>query len=232
MAKAKKKPDVTIEQVLKEFLADQKARLSPRTYSKYVDIISLFKSCCESYWPGHDDEASSIMSAKGTYCGSYGPEDIPRAYSEFLNYFMPHKVICGKETMQAAGTVTKKLTKWLVARGYLADDEEAEDALEDTRRATRELPASRDVLAMLDEYVNSEPVDEQECSQVLEDHFWISRIIPGQLWLEPFLQGSTVGPVPVPEEVTSLCQLSWDISGVVGETPAGWRFLEVWNVSP
>ena len=36
---------------------------------------------------------------------------------------MPHKVIAGNETMKAAGTVVKKLAKWLVEKGYTEDDE-------------------------------------------------------------------------------------------------------------
>lgn len=39
----------------------------------------------------------------------------------FLHYFMPRKVLCGQETMDAAGTVTRKLGKWLVQKGYDPD---------------------------------------------------------------------------------------------------------------
>ena len=41
-----------------------------------------------------------------------------------------------------------------------------------------------------------------------------------------------IGPVPVPWKVTELCQPMWDIGGVVAKTDGGWRFVEVWNVSP
>ena len=42
----------TIDQVFEEFLADQKARLSPKTYRRYDDIIDLFRAYLERYWPG------------------------------------------------------------------------------------------------------------------------------------------------------------------------------------
>jgi len=35
------KPDQTIDQLFEEFLADQKARLSPKTLDKYRGIIHL-----------------------------------------------------------------------------------------------------------------------------------------------------------------------------------------------
>jgi hypothetical protein len=51
-----RKPDKTIDQLFKEFLDDQKARLSPRTLTKYKDAIDLYRSYLESYWPDHSGE--------------------------------------------------------------------------------------------------------------------------------------------------------------------------------
>ncbi len=218
----------TISQVLEEFLSDQEARLSPRTVSKYEDIVSLFENYLESYWPGHDqDEYNRITDEGGTFCGSFGPEEIPYGYSEFLGYFMPHKVMCGKETMKAAGTVTKKLAKWLAEKGYVED---TSDAQERAQEAARDLPAAQDALNLLEDYVD---VDVPRAYQdEIEDHFWIKKIEPGKLWLEPLtIFDKVIGPVPVPKKVTQLCQEMWDIGGIVVKTSRGWRFLEVWSVS-
>jgi hypothetical protein len=62
---------------------------------------------------------------------------------------MPRKVMFGKETMQAAGTVTKKLAKWLAAQGYLKD---TEDAQERAGAAGKDLPNATAVLALLSGY--------------------------------------------------------------------------------
>jgi len=219
----------TVSQVLEEFLSDQAARISPNTLSRYESIISLFASYLESYWPGHDqDEYNRITKQGGTYCGTFGPEEIPGGYGEFLGYFMPRKVVCGKETMKAAGTVTKRLAKWLVEKGYVAD---ASDAEEQAKEAARDLPASRDVLNLLEQYVDVYAPDEYE--DEIEDHFWIKKIEPGRIWLEPLTAlAGVIGPVPVPKDVTEICQKMWDIGGVVVKTARGWRLLEVWNVSP
>ena len=54
-----------------------------------------------------------------------------------------------------------------------------------------------------------------------------------RLRLEPFTSGdSTIGPIPVPREVSRTCKDGWDISGVAVKTPKGRRLMEVWNVSP
>jgi hypothetical protein len=115
------KPSKTIAEVLDEFLAEQQPRLAARTFRKYESIVSLLRQYCESYWPGHDGEYESVTKAGGTFCGTYGPEDIAGAFGMFLSYFMPRKVLCGQETIDAAATVTRKLAKWLVARGYDPD---------------------------------------------------------------------------------------------------------------
>ena len=108
----------TIDDVLDEFLAEQKARLAPKTYQKYSNAVCLFKLYCENYFPGHDGKWAEVTKDGGTYCGTYGPEDIASAFGMFLSYFMPRKVLCGQETIDAAGTMTRKLAKWLEAKGY------------------------------------------------------------------------------------------------------------------
>ena len=111
-------PDPTIDQLFEQFLADQEARLSSKTYGKYEGIIDLYRSYLERYWPGHSGtDYDAVTGSKGTYCGTYGAADITSGFSEFLGYFMPRKVIAGNETMKAAGTVLKKLARWLVEKG-------------------------------------------------------------------------------------------------------------------
>src|SRR5262245_30336447 len=116
----------TIDEALDEFLAEQQARWSPATYSKYETTIRLHKTYMERYWPDHD-EYERVTRAGGTYCGTHGPEDIAGAFGMFLSYFMPHKVVCGSGTEKAAGTVIRKLAKWLAAKGY---DPEATEAVD------------------------------------------------------------------------------------------------------
>ena len=222
------KPTKTISQVFEEFLADQKGRISAKTFSKYQSIIQLYESYLESYWPGHDGESSKITKAGGTYCSTFGPEDATVGYSEFLGYFMPRKVMCGNDLMQAAGTVTKKLAKWLAEKDYIED---TEDAQEQAGEAAKDLPNASAVVDLLEAYVDETAPARQ--GKIIEDHFWIEKIEPGKLWLMPLTEGdSAIGPIPVPGRVTQLCKSGWNIGGVVAKTAQGWRFVEVWNVSP
>ena len=213
-------------------LSDQKGNVSSRTFSKYKGILDLLRSCLESYWPRHDgEECRRITASGGTYCGTFGPQEILGGLSEFLGYFMPRKVVASKETMKAAGTVTKKLVQWLAAKGYVECDECLEHAVEQTSNAARDLPASQEVVDLLEAYLDEH--SPASYSREIEDHFTVTRIEPGKLWLEPLASGDReIGPVPVPTEVSATCRAGWEISGVAVKTSKGWRLTEVWNVSP
>ena len=222
------KPVKTLSEIFAEFLADQKGRIAEKTFSKYETIIGLYKSYLENYWPDHDEESDKIVTAGGTYCGTFGAEDATSGYGEFLDYFLPRKVMCGRETMQAAGTVTKKLAKWLVEKGYI---ENTDDEQERAGAAAKDLPNAQRVLNIL-----SDCVDESASGRSgheIQDHFWIEKIEPGKLWLHPLISGDKIiGPISVPMTVTALCQIGWDIGGVVAKVGKEWRLIEVWNVSP
>jgi len=219
----------TIDELFDEFLADQKARLSPRTLSKYRDIIDLYRGYLESYWPDHSGkEYDAITKANGTYCGTFGAEEMASGFSGFLDYFMPHKVIAGNETMKAAGTVVKKLAKWLVEKGLIEDDELLGDLLSET---ARDLPASQKLLDRLDDWLaENEPGGS---GRRIEGRFTIQRIEAKKIWLEPMLASDRQPiSIPVPAAIAKACKVGWDIGGAVAETAKGWRLVEVWNLSP
>ncbi|MGC8642978.1 MAG: hypothetical protein ACP5XB_24230 [Isosphaeraceae bacterium] len=219
----------TIDQLFKEFLADQENRLSAKTYSKYEGIIDLYRSYLESYWPDHngEDEYERITGAGGTYCGTFGAEDISAGFIDFLEYFMPRKVIGGSGTMKAAGTVIKKLSKWLVSKGHAEADESMTEMIGES---ARDLPATQKLLDRLEDWIAD--CGEIPTANLVEDHFVISRVGPKQIWLEPVLTGKEIGPIPVPASIAKACKVGWDIGGAVARTPKGWRFVEVWNLSP
>jgi hypothetical protein len=219
----------TIDDILEEFVHDQRARLATRTLAQYTYALSYFRHCLEAYWPGHgQEEYNRITEAGGTYCGTFGPEELPGAYGEFLGYYMPRKAMCGKQTMRAAATVTKKLAIWLREKGYVADVDLAVKRASD---AARELPASKDALRILEAHAARYTPDER--SHRIEDHFRVVRLEPGKLWLDPGSYGDeALGPVPVPRQATARLKVGWDIGGVVERTSRGLRLVEVWNISP
>ena len=226
----------TIEVVLEEFLKEQQKRLKSSTMRKYEDVIDLFRSFLDGYaYQDLDKQENALFdrlyNAEGDehreFCQLFGPEKIPGDVSEFLNYFMIRKVMCGKELKQAAGTVIKKLGKWLQEKGYVRPEIAAE-VVSCGATAAKELPATEELAWMLADYADCTAVD---CDEVIEDHFAIEAVEPGKLHLSGF-SGNDKIIIPVSRNITDACRVGWSISGAVGKTEKGWCILEVWNVYP
>ena len=226
----------TIEAVLDEFLKEQQERLKPSTVRKYESIIDLFQSFLDGYGHQNLDKQENALfdrlyNADGDehreFCQVFGPEKIAGCVHEFLNYFMIRKVMCGKELMQAAGTVIKKLGKWLQEKEYI-QSESAVDVVSCGANAAKELPATEELAWMLADYADCTTVD---CDEVIEDHFTIEAVEPGKLRLSAF-SGNDDIIVPVSRNISNACRVGWSISGALGKTAKGWCILETWNVYP
>jgi len=228
----------TIAEVLEQFLADQAKRLAAGTLAQYENIVGLLEDCLNGYASNSLDKAEEELfdrhyNARGTkhreFCEVFGPEHILSNVGEFLGYFMIRKVMAGKDTLRAAGTVTKKLAKWLAEKGYV-EAEEAEFAAEQGGDAARELPEAADLAADINDFT-----DGQERAQVgstIEGHFTLTRVDPGKVWLDEMISGLKIGPVEIPEKITRRCKTGWTISGSVERAGNRWRIVEAWNVYP
>lgn len=116
----------------------------------------------------------------------------------------------------------------MTEKGYAEKTTEAQSR---AKEAAKKLPVAQDVLRLLEDFVDINPPGPSK--KEIEDHFTITKIEPGKLWLEPLVADEgVIGPIPVPPQVTKKCGVMWDISGVVVKTKDGWRFREVWKVSP
>lgn len=228
----------TIAEALSQFLSEQRARLAPKTFAKYEYAIELLQHSPNGYAYQSLDKAETklfdrLYNAKGDehreFCEIFGPEHILPNVGEFLGYFMVRKVICGKETLRAAGTVTKKLAAWLAAKGYVTT-KDAEEAAERGGEAARNLPKAQELASLLHEF--AEDQERGDGHNEIEDHFTVTRVERRKIWLEGMLDGREVGPIEVPDDVSQRCQVGWTISGVLGRVGRRWRIVEAWNVYP
>jgi hypothetical protein len=227
---------LTIERVLREFLAERKVQLAPRTARMYESVLQLLCACLNSY--GHqtlsDDELSAFEAAykagdEQAFCRLFGPEKIVDNLGEFLRYFMVRKVVAGESLLRASGTVTGKLVAWLAERGYV-NPADAPGGLQQARAAARNLPrAARLASALLDvaEHGPTVNVNALADKDYLEDRLIISRVEPGRLWFD-----DEIGPVTVPRAVTDLAHPGWMVSLALGRVKGQWRLLQVGTVYP
>ena len=228
----------TIAEVLEQFLAEQRPRVAARRFGRYEYVIELLQhSLNGSAYQSLDKTESALFDrlfdATGAehrdFCQVFGPDHILPNVREFLGYFMVRKVIAGKETRRAAGVVTKKLARWLAEKGY-ATPEDAAGGMERGGAAARDLPKAEELASLLREFAEDQERGDED--DEIEDHFTLTRVEPGKLWLEGMLDGRKVGPVTVPAEISRRCRLGWSISGAVGRVGKRWRLVEAWNVYP
>jgi len=236
----------SIEKVLEEFLSEQKKRLKPRTVSSYKDVIELLMDYMNGYAYQALSEAESALfdkyyDAKGSehkeFCQLFGPEKIAEEVGGFLGYFMISKVMAGADFKRLAGTVVKKLSKWLGEKGYVSE-EDVQIAKEEGAAGARDLPRAEKaghILYEIAESVIFDPDELDETDYYGFDHYTIERIEPGKLWLgilDRKGKGVTVGPIAVPNEAAELLREGWDISCAVARIGGKWRIIEFANVYP
>ncbi|MGH8300182.1 MAG: hypothetical protein ACRET5_01795 [Steroidobacteraceae bacterium] len=230
-------PDVvTIDQALDAFLADQRARLSDRTYRNYEDVIGLLRDSLNRYAYSSLDTRESKQWQKAfdagdedAFCRLFGPQEIPPHLGEFLGYFMVRKVIAGQELLKAAGTVTGKLARWPEQHDHI-ESAAAEIAVDRARDSTRELPAADRLTDLLVEIALKAPhidVDDIGEEDWVEDQLMIDQVEPGKIWFE-----GGVGPITVPKRASELAQPGWMVFIVAARRGGRWHLLEVGSVYP
>ena len=230
---------ITISEVLTEFLAEQQPRLSEKTFARYRQVIGLLTSSLNSYayqtlCQGDAELFNRLYDAQGDehreFCEIFGPDQILPNLREFLRYFMVRKVSAGAVFKRAAGAVTKALARWLAQKGYVAKEAAAEGAAAGAR-AARDLPQAETLACRLMEYAERQRLSVENDEDALEDHFTIQRVERGQIWLEA-MDGSELRPIGLPPVLARQCKVGWEIAGAVGRTRGRWKLLEVWNVYP
>ena len=234
----------TIDQVFDEFLGEQRRRLRPRTLSNYEDVLGLLRDHLNGYAYQSLSTADSALfdryyNAQGDehleFCQLFGPDKIVANLGGFLGYFMIRKVVAGQDLKRAAGTVTKKLSKWLAAQGHVAENE-AQEGADLGAEAARDLPkAERAARILYDATPDLAFGSHNLFDDFLEfDHLTIAKVETGKLWLEGFARGKmrSYGPIPVPAAATKLLRTGWDVSCALGRVDGTWRIVEVANVYP
>lgn len=224
----------TIDQVLEEFLAEQEVRLAARTFLQYQDVVELLRTCIEDY--AEPDDPALVKAVDEAYqrgteyalCGLGSPKEIAYTIGHFLGWFMVRKVVAGQDLMRAAGSVTRRLGRWLYEHHYI-DETNAEIFQSQVKSLGRALPKATDFRNKLSRWVDDLGGIRSDVSY--EGYFEISAITARGWKLEGVLSAPS-GEIAVPSELRHVPEVGWRISGVVARVPQGLRWVEIWNVYP
>ena len=220
----------TIKEVFEEFLAEQKARLKPRTYLGYEEAISLFGDYLDGYGYNslNSEEADlfdGLYDEGKEFCEVFGPNRISDSeIAEFLDYFMVRKVVGSNTLMETVGRVIRKVVKWMGVKGYM-DPESYEVAAITVDELKGDLGKVAELSDLIFSYIKeSSDVDFEE---IADGYFSVVDINPGELWLEDYLgSNQVIGPVVVSDEISSICKKGWVINLMLGKIGESWRMIE------
>lgn len=235
----------SIKEVFEDFLEEQCQRLKPKTYEKYVEVVGLLQDQLNSYaYEGLSETESALFDrhykAEGEghkeFCELFGPEKIIDNLYSFLGFFMISKAMAGVELKRAAGTVTRKLVKWLLEKGYVSE-EAAHEGTRISAEAARELPKAEraaEIIFRDSDALRAEIHDLDDEEYLDFDHYTIAEVKPGSIWLNVFEKGEEqkMGPIPVPRKATELLREGWEISCSLGYIRGKWRIVEMGSVYP
>ncbi|MGO9751312.1 MAG: hypothetical protein ACLP8S_17665 [Solirubrobacteraceae bacterium] len=227
---------ITIDHALDRFLAEQRERLSEKTFRRYQDVVQLLRHSLDGYaytWLEKNErqrwEAEVEVREEGAFCRLFGPEKIPGHLGEFLSDFMVRKVFASQELLKASGTVTGKLMCWLSQHGYI-DDQSAQDASDQAREASRDLPTADRLGMMLHDVAADAPdLDPEQIADQdwVEDSLQITNVEPGRIWFD-----GGVGPISVPRKASDLARPGWSVYITAARSAGTWHLLEVGFVYP
>ena len=226
----------TIDEVLSEFLKDQRARLSDRSYLRYEEVIDLFALSMNGHGANRLDdddfrrwEKRFELDEETAFTGLFGPDKIAENVGEFLDYFMIRKVMASKELLKSAGTVTKKLAEWLGANGHVDPSTAAEMAAHGGTAAA-DLPAMDQLAGLL--YDETRRLPDFDAAGIPDDHWvddylTITKVEPGRLWFD-----GLDAPLVVSEATSQAARRGWSVNLEAVKLDTGWHPLEVGNVYP
>jgi len=228
--------EITIDQAFESFLDEQRERLSAGAMHNYEQVVELLRHSLNGYAPNTLDKGEHKRWTRAfeagdddAFCHLFGPEHILGNVSEFLGYFMIHKVMANQELLRSAGTVTKKLATWLYEQHYVSDEERG-IAVERGTDAARDLPRAERLATLLYDQSRHTPSFDPEdhgAADFVDDYLMIDRVEPGALY---FAGG--IGPVAVPEKACTLAEVGWGVNISLVRLDGTWRVVEVGNVYP
>src|SRR5260370_37873821 len=95
---------MVIKGVFAQCLSEQRSKLASKTYRDYESVLDLFEKQLEGYAWNHIADGTKAYDAaqkKGrSFIDLYDHTHIEENVREFLDYFVPRKVMAGNESMR------------------------------------------------------------------------------------------------------------------------------------
>ncbi len=226
----------TIQNVLREFLAERTIALAPPESRLYRHVVLFLELCINNYGHRNLDEESReryeslYRDAFGRmeFFELFGPELLLPELDFFTGAFLKTEVHTSDKVVRKAKDVAAELRLWLVKRGYLTPSRlrELDEGVKTRERLKRRL---RPILRRLGRsLVTVDASMLAEDDYVAPDSHLVGRVEPGRVWLRVHRGASPeeIGPVAVPEEITRHLRRGFTLGCALARIRGRWRLVE------
>ncbi len=115
----------TIQDLMQEFLEKQEERLQSSSFQNYERVLNSYRIYLNRYGPNYLDKNEEAifdgqiqMVPNATYCSLLSWEKLGQVdFWEYLNYYIPNKVIATRSYLRSIVTVLRKFAKWMLGKG-------------------------------------------------------------------------------------------------------------------
>lgn len=230
----------TIDSTLRAFAAERTPPLCARDARLVRYVLFLLELCINNY--GHrnldPDERACFEKAyheeRKDFFELFGPEKLLPELSFFCSKYLEGDVLTSERVKKRAPEIVKELTDWLVERELVTPETLARERKRETARKRLRFRAGRLLSSLAPSVISVDPDGLPSECYVAHDHHPVARITPRRLWLTVFLDGrpSQIGPILVPEAVSSGLSPKWTIASSLGRVRGRWRFVDLVGFYP
>lgn len=162
------------------------------------------------------------------FCEIFGVDKILENVSEFVGYYLIHKVMLSAKEMSIAASTITELVLWLADKG-LVSEVEAKDAFDRSAKAAKDLPRAEAANRLIWELAQKGPGYIEE--SIESGYMTIAKIESDSVWLNTDY-GGTIGPVVLPKKAAALLEINWTVCCALLKSGGKWHFAEVGNIYP
>lgn len=216
-------PQNCIDEVVQEFLDEQRKRLKYSSYIFYEDIINDFHIFLNEYGYTTLNSREKIIYKKrynkkeGIWFTSiFGPEKLVENAPDFVNYQLYNG---SRNEREYTGRVIKRLASWLGEKGYISG-EQAKDMFNVGVRAVKEMFAAIQLLVALQMKANASP---NKFGEIISSVFEIQEIKPKEISLKA--PGFTL-TLEVPKNISDIAHPGWKITLTAGKIDGKWHIID------
>ncbi len=220
----------SITGLISSFLQEQLIRVSLPTCQKYERAMQSLALALDAYgYSCADVDCDSVQEADKTFCEVAGVEPLLSYLGEFFGYYLPRKMHASVSEVRECRAALGRFLQWLSEAGIIDPDDARAHRSEVLRMGAEGIKAAR---LRWYEFAPVEAPPADQVDESLEEHFTVTRVEPGKVWLEEASETGEPGMVRAPRAFTDLCEAGMDLAAKVQRAGDRWYLMDVYNVYP